>query len=322
MLPLWMTYPKQKREKGKILAPSKNLFINFSGSAQGPNSHKVMRFFSIKGASPRTFFPRFVKASMTLEAALVLPLFLLFFLTLGSSMEMFRLHSRVESALWEIGRETCVYGAPLKNSSLLKADAIPETLGNLALSYGYVKGRVEKMLGREWLEEAPIRGGASGLQYFGGAFLSEDDTMEFVVTYAVEPKWTVQGFRPFYLRNYYLGRAWTGFPLEEGKQGIFYLAENAQVYHLDVNCSHLKLSPKEVPGASVSAELNAKGSHYRACRVCAKGAMPGQVWISPEGDCYHYKRDCPGLKRTVRTVTRSEAEQYRPCSRCGKGKEE
>ena len=34
------------------------------------------------------------------------------------------------------------------------------------------------------------------------------------------------------------------------------------------------------------------------------------------------KRDCPGLKRTIRTVTWKEAMNYRPCSRCGEKKGE
>lgn len=335
MPPLWILHPKHKKNnKGKIIqAPSLNRNINSSGPPQGPY-FPLRSFLSAKEASPRTLFHRNLRASMTIEAALVLPLFLLFFLTLGSSLEMLRFHARTQMALWEIGRETCVYGVAVKGMDWLTADgeregkssggagAFPEAVGNLILSHTYVKGRVEDYLGKEYLEEAPIENGAGGLLYYGGNLLNEEDLVEFMVTYRIRPKWTVKGFRTFFMRNRYLGRMWTGYAAEETENAIYYLAEYAEVYHADAYCSHLKLSPGLVPSSALDTEVNAKGSHYRACAFCAKGKLPTDVWVSPEGECYHFRRDCSGLKRTVRTVNWREAEKYRPCSRCGSKKGE
>ena len=152
--------------------------------------------------------------------------------------------------------------------------------------------------------------------------MNSDDTVEFAVMYEAKPKWTVAGFRSFHLRNYYLGRMWTGFDVEGEDQGIYYLAENAQVYHRDLTCSHIKLQPELVYSSVLTTAVNGHGSHYRACAICAREAPGNEVWISPEGECYHLKRDCPGLKRTIRTVTWKEAMNYRPCSRCGEKKGE
>ena len=51
------------------------------------------------------------RGSMTVEAAVVVPLLILFVLHLGSCMEMLRLHGKLEYALWQTGRELAVYGA-------------------------------------------------------------------------------------------------------------------------------------------------------------------------------------------------------------------
>ena len=53
-----------------------------------------------------------VKASMTVETALVLPLFCFFMIHMGSAIEMMRLHGNLEVALWDadtVKRKDTVY---------------------------------------------------------------------------------------------------------------------------------------------------------------------------------------------------------------------
>ena len=332
MFSLWEKHPKHKKiEKEKIIqAPSLNLTKTPSRLVHGlifkTNTLSFIQdFHSMEGTSPRNFFSKCHRASMTVEASLLLPLFLLFFLTLGSSLEVLRFHGNVEKAFWEIGRETCLYGTVLQElgqketklsgQSGSQMQQMLAPVGNLTFSYPYVKGRLEKALGKEYLEDAPI--GKEGLFYIGGTILNQEELVGFQVSYPIEPKWSFPGFRSFWMENHYYGRAWTGYALSETEQGLFYLTENAQVYHRDINCSHLKLNPSAISMEALSSARNDKGSHYRACSICTKDASPTEAWISPEGECYHYRRDCPGLKRTIRAVTWAEAESYRPCSRCG-----
>ena len=63
----------------------------------------------IKGISLFISKKEKVPASMTVEAAIVLPLFLFFFLNLMSSIEMIRLHGNLQLALWETGNRMTVY---------------------------------------------------------------------------------------------------------------------------------------------------------------------------------------------------------------------
>ena len=329
--PLRLLHPKNYKNIGKKQASSLNPITRSLGSSHDLNPIKNP---CAKGMSPHAPSKWKVRASMTLEASLALPIFLLFFLTVGSSLEMIRFHSRMEMALWEVGRETCAYGTVLRDTDWLstsgetsakvkeKNQGLFEAIESYALSQTFLRGRVEEYLSREYLEEAPVVLDEKGLHSNGGSFVNSDDTVEFAVMYEAKPKWTVAGFRSFHLRNYYLGRMWTGFDVEGEDQGIYYLAENAQVYHRDLTCSHIKLQPELVPCSVLTTAVNGHGSHYRACAICAREAPGNEVWISPEGECYHLKRDCPGLKRTIRTVTWKEAMNYRPCSRCGEKKGE
>ena len=99
-------------------SPKHNIYSRF---AQSINFTQYIQFplfmkkkFSIEGISLFASRKKTVKASgsMTVEAAVVLPLFLFFFLNLGSAMEMIRLHSNLQLALLQVGNRLSVYGSP------------------------------------------------------------------------------------------------------------------------------------------------------------------------------------------------------------------
>jgi len=279
-----------------------------------------------KGTSLRIFGAKGVAASMTVEAALVLPLFLLFFLNLGSAIEIMRFHSKIENALWAVGRQTAVYGSLLKESDSLIGSGkdadygnIARKIGSMALSYTYVKTRMEDYLGKEYLKSAPIDQDTGGLHYPVSDIITDNDRLEMVVSYRISPIWKLKGFQGFLMENRYYGRLWTGYELrDEEKLGeIFYLTENAQVFHRDRECSHLRLHVESVARAMLADAVNDFNRHYRACEFCCRGEIPDKLWVARDGECYHYVRDCQGLKRTVREVDWEEASRYRPCSRCG-----
>lgn len=304
---------------------------------------------SIEKVSLPTFLKIRLSAGMTVEAAMVLPLFLFFFVNLGSAMEMIRLHGNLQLALWDVGNKMCVYGYAAENFGQIKAAVEREAeesvgkddaadkrewwseLGDVALTYTYVKSSVTDYLGEDYLEESPLRYGQSGLQFWesdvvgtaGGAV--EGDILDIVMTYQVSAPLELPFLRPFRMSNRYYGRLWTGYELtgaldKQDGQDVVYITENAEVYHESLNCTHLKLSVREVSMDEAEAARNNHGGRYKECSKCGKKTFQGTVWISREGDYYHYDRACSGLKRTVYTIPRQQAAKYRPCSRCAVGK--
>ena len=85
-----------------------------------------------------------VRGSMTVEAALVLPLFCFFVISMGNAIEIIRLHGNLEVALWNAGRQIGVYGA-LPEGQQGSAD---HRLEAVAVSYTYVKEQIEEQLSR------------------------------------------------------------------------------------------------------------------------------------------------------------------------------
>lgn len=268
------------------------------------------------------------QGSMTVEAAIVLPLFLFFFLNLFSIIEIYRLHGTLLYSLREVGSElsVCAYAYdsivnPEEDSGL---EAFVE---NVAFSYLYVKARVEAIAGREYLEESPLTYGRDGIWYLESSILQEDDIVDLVLTYRVSPLVSLAGFRPARFYSRYYGRAWTGYAVsgegepeeaETAETEYVYVAENAEVYHLSRNCTHIRLTIGECQAGEVAALRNEAGGRYSACERCVTTGA-GVLYITPAGDRYHQRIDCSGLTRTIQRIARAEAERrYRLCSRCGR----
>lgn len=294
---------------------------------------------------------------MTVEASIVLPLILFFFMNLASSIEMIRLHGNLQLALWETGNELIVYGYALDSGTLPdeaqggeiqidreqvdgiqfeeeqlrgeQSDKVQEEkwwkrLSGTIISSVFVKAQLVQLLGEDYLNDSPLKSGTDSLMLWESEVFGTEDTIDLVVTYSVAPWIKTVDFLPFRMVNRYYGHIWNGYEVSGQAQvkEVVYVAENGQVYHLDQNCTHLRLSIKKIGAGELHAARNNYGKRYSACEKCVKGGNFKIIYITDEGDKYHYNRDCPGLKRTVSPMLKSEAEKrYRPCGRCGVEKE-
>lgn len=262
--------------------------------------------------------------SMTVEAAIVLPLFLFFFFNLLSVIEIFRLQSTLRYVLREVGSEMSVYAYAYDAIMHPEEDSGLEALvEDIAFSYLYVKARVETMAGAEYLEDSPLTYGKEGILYLESSFLQEDDVIDLILTYRISPLIDLVGFRSARFYSRYYARAWTGYEVAEDEEEsktteYVYVADYAEVYHFERSCTHILLSVRECRAWEIEMLRNESGEKYSACERCASRGTD-LFYITPSGDRYHTNPECGGLKRTIRKITRAEAEsRYRMCGRCGR----
>lgn len=266
-----------------------------------------------------------VEGSMTVEAAIVLPLFLFFFLNLSCAMEMIRLHANLELALWEVGNRLTVYGTAVSEGASIWQESSDEAgdtwwneLAGIVISYTYVKAQIIEYLGREYLEASPLAYGTDGLQFVESNIWETDDEFEIVLTYAVSPFSSVAGYRSFRMSNHYYGHIWNGYGLSlQGEEEEYvYITQHGTVYHLNRDCTHLSLSVRETSKQEALHSRNNQGERYGSCEKCCQEEQQETVFITETGECYHNNRNCSGLKRIVICIPISEAENYGRCSRC------
>lgn len=311
-------------------------------------NHFVPKHF-IERASLPAFLGRKVKAGMTVEAAVVLPLFLFFFVNLGCAMEMIRLHGNLQLALWNVGNKICIYGYAMDSADEIDAAVSEDSeeklaegqeekdekdhawwdkLKDIALTGTYVRNQLVDYVGECYLEASPLSNGVDSLQLWESEiFENKDrvvsgDIVDIIVTYEVSPWMEIPFVRPFRMSNRYYGRLWTGYDVagnalgDNDAQDVVYITEHASVYHESLDCTHLKLRIREVTLEEAKTARNENGGRYGECAKCKKKLFQDTVFIGMDGDCYHYDRACSGLKRTIYTIPRQQASAYRPCSRC------
>lgn len=260
------------------------------------------------------------KGSMTLEAAFVLPFFLFAVINVLFAVSMIGTQSRMNAALHQTGNKMAFSGYVYERTA---GGVLPDSLAGVALTGLYARGQILEYVGRNYLEQSCVVGGAGGVSLMGSSVMEEGDIIDLQVSYRVKPFAELMGFPGFTMRQRYYGKAWTGYdvtrsvsdPQEEDP--MVYLTKAGTVYHRDRNCTYLNPSVEMVSADAVADRRNPSGGKYHPCELCDGQLAGGQVYITSQGNRYHSRIQCSGLKRTIYTVPLSEAAGKGACSKCG-----
>ncbi len=281
------------------------------------------------------FHKKRVCASLTLEAAVVFPFYLFFFMALLSVMEMLQFSSHVQYELSHAAKEIAVY-IPMKtlmsSGDVVTAEqSATEPEGTAA--GGNISGIADTVLADVYTDEllkerlpAEYRqqmGVAQDLSLLQSKVMLGNDLVDLVVTYGIEPRCNIFFIPQQNLTARARTHAWTGYDrsgsatTEDGER-IVYVTETGTVYHLSRSCTHLDLSIRPIAAGTQGEYRNSAGGNYRVCEICG-APLPGQevVYITNEGDRYHSSLTCSGLKRTILEIPISQVGNRRACSRCG-----
>lgn len=262
-----------------------------------------------------------MRAAMTVEASLLLPLFLLLFMNLLSVIEVYRIHSSVAVSLWERGREEAV-GVYLRKQAAEAVMAPGKSGGEtLQMLLGSFNGqaRISKNLASYPVWEKIVTGGKAGFAV--GEKIEEDGTVRIDCSYRIHPLFA--SFTPVtrVLKNHYCGHAWIGYihsGREDGQEECYvYITETGTVYHRNRGCSYLNPSIRQVRAGEIGSLRNNGGAIYYACLLCDHSAPGDMYYITDYGTCYHTSIACSGLKRTIYEVKLSETGGRGACSKCG-----
>ncbi len=260
------------------------------------------------------------RGSMTLEAAFVLPFFLFAVLNILFAVNIIGTQSQINAALHQVGNKMAFAGYAY---SATVGNVLPDGLAGVALTEGYARGQIVEYVGKTYLEQSCVEGGADGISFAGSSVMGAGDIIDLKVSYRVRPFANLMGFNGFWVSQRYYGKAWTGYDAlgtvsNSGEEDpMVYVTETGTVYHTDRNCTYLNPKVEAVSADGVEGRRNASGAKYASCGSCSAGAGGNEVYITNFGNRYHRQINCPGLKRTIYTVPLSEVSARRRCSKCG-----
>lgn len=245
------------------------------------------------------------KGSLTIEAALVLPMFLFAMLSIISLLSLLLFHMKLQGALHQQAK------------SIAQQAYIEWNFSEAEVQMGILDE-----VGESLIQKAPIKGGVSGIS-FSDTDLSDREFVKLSVSYEAELPYD---FFHLFHRTFHqtaLFHTWIGYEkgLDAGgthvKEEYVYITETGEVYHRNRECSHIRLSIYEISAEELDAHRNASGGKYSSCEHCHSSLTGGVLYVTKDGDRYHNSLSCSGLKRTVIAVPISEVGNRRPCSGCG-----
>lgn len=260
--------------------------------------------------------------SMTVEAAMVVPLFLFVVLNLLSAVNDIAVHMRMMTAMHRTGLELARVGYAYHKVAD-GCEILESELADVGFSLFYVKDKVIAYAGREFLDHVGISGNSGGISFLQTEVV-DPECLDLAATYTMHALFLPEAFSSFQMVNRARMKVWTGYDntrnstAEDGGE-VVYITEQGEVYHTLRSCSHLQLTVSQIPYTQLSAYRNENGAVYKSCERCGEGEQSGSVYITQEGDRYHTTLSCGSLRRTVLAVYLSEVGDRRACSRCGSG---
>lgn len=258
------------------------------------------------------------RGSLTIEAALTLPMFLFAMISLLSFIDILRVQIKLDSSMQQVAKELAVYGHA-------GDDLIGRTIGDVdffgesIFSEFYVKSRVIELAGKELLEKTPLET-TSQITFLGSRIL-EEDRIELYSTYEVTPYFSILPSGGFYTGTACVAHVFNGYDNSNNREmnqteEYVFVTETGTAYHKDRGCTYLDLSIHSLSTSDISTSQNVEGGYYYPCEICG-GTANSVVYVTDYGTRYHKNLLCSSLKRTIYTIPISEVGGRHACSKCG-----
>lgn len=256
--------------------------------------------------------------SVTIEAALVLPIFMFAMISLLYLVELIGLFVTVNLALYNVAKETASYGYGIEKAQY---GQLPKGMSAAGITNTYLRGRVNRELKAYESICAPITGGCGGVSLAGSRYDRQTGRLYMRASYQVRLPFHPKGVPAVKFQSRLCAKLWNGYLGEGfgegGSEEMVYITKTGTVYHLSLECTHLKLSIRSVDLASLEGLRNKGKAKYYPCERCiGRGVAPASVYITDYGNSYHNSLTCSGLKRSVKCVPLSKVGGRGPCSKC------
>lgn len=251
------------------------------------------------------------KGSATVEALLVMPVVFLFIISIAWLLEVFRIHSQIGDIVNRAGNNLVAMSYAYSvisdtGSSKQERDELVGLIGSVAYSELFLKSEIAKDSVSDEIYDLKC--------FFSRVSLEEE--IDLKVSYKVKPFIEIFGYDGLILSNRFYSKAYTGYAGKETGEEYVYISSQAEVYHTSENCPALNTTIEAIPFCDVENERGIDRQKYYPCRVCGYGEHDEFVYITPYGNRYHTRSDCPDLTRSIKKIPITEIGDRRKCYFC------
>lgn len=271
-----------------------------------------------------------LRGSMTIEAALVLPIFLFMLLSLAFVIEAVRLQLHIGCALGQTAKEMASYGYlydELKNQGMKYNDNQGDNQGlnkykinNEIItipSLFFAENRIKELAGEDYLNSSILSG--DGISLEGSKIMRDDRWIDLKVSYDIGLPFSIIPNAKLKITQSACSYVWTGHIDDNGgdveAERIVYKTEYGSRYHLDPLCKYLDIKIKQIAEDNLSIARNASGAKYYPCNRCISGHYD-TYYITEYGSSYHSRSDCGAISRKIISLKQGEVNGLPCCREC------
>jgi len=245
------------------------------------------------------------KGSLTLEAAIVVPIFFFAILCIAYMFEITAIQISMRTALCAVGKE-----------------AARQAYTGVYFTSDELNERIVEQIGRERLERSVVFGGANGIDSSKTMCYRGTGVIDLNVQYKVEIPIVMFRIAPISCEEHLRVKGWTGYvPTGQYTDGneMVYVTETGIVYHKDSTCTYLDMSVRSVFLKEIGEMRNQSGGKYYACESCAQKEDDVNIcYITDYGTRYHKSLQCKKIKRNIYAIPIDETYGLGGCSKCVK----
>lgn len=265
-------------------------------------------------------------AALTLEAALVLTLFLFAAVSLLLPIKILNTERKIQAGLEAAGEELSSYAYI---SELLKhgeTEMIPGAGETTRQFSGFLAaGAAEQYAMAQALEHADTAN-IRNTTMERSKILEDGAVLDLILDYQIRLPFPVLGLPAVERSARCRRRAWIGKAAGTGETDgniggnqneMVYIGKNSTRYHKKRSCHYLSNDLSLVSYDTAATLRNSSGGKYYPCSVCGKGAGSGDmVYIMPSGSSFHLAENCTAIIAYVQVVPLADVVSLGPCSYC------
>lgn len=300
--------------------------LNSSNISHSNNSMSKRSFLYI------SFTP---KGSITLEAAIAVPLFFIGFISFIYIINIIYLQSVLQIALEETMRDVSkevyitskFYAMASDNTDISpdKTNSIIENLGARIITVPYIKDKFVTDDIKKLLNSSFVENGADGLSFKFSFIDAGKSTLDIIIDYKCSIPFIPSKFATFKLSNRYYTRVYSGEDIDKEQNDTYfyiYYAGSGSVAHTNRYCQYLLNYSKAI-------RINELLRFHPAneCVLCVEHdtieslyEKNSVVYVTSEEDIYHISLDCQSFTKDVFRIKVSSLEKEKICTKCLEGK--